>query len=256
MAYFRNFSDFLYQSPLTSKSSSSDYIRVKNIFRRAKIRDDIFQSAVAFDKYKIIGEERPDQIAEKIYGSPEYDWIVLLSNNILNLREEWPLSDSEFNSYISTKYTAAELGEVHHYETTSHYDSRGKLIIPAGKIVDSNFSVNYFDYDVSEQVTLEEEYSFDSTTATFDSTIIRFDMEKVIETVQGKSYTINPVRSISVYEHEIERNENKRNIYVLKRRYLQTILDDFEEIMSYKFSSQFVDRATKRGDNLNVISLR
>jgi hypothetical protein len=53
MSYFRNFSDILYQSPLASRTSSYDYIRTKNIFRRAKIRDDIFQAAVAFDKYKI-----------------------------------------------------------------------------------------------------------------------------------------------------------------------------------------------------------
>lgn len=256
MAYFRNFSDFLYQSPLASRTSSSDYVRVKNIFRRAKIRDDIFQTAVAFDKYQITGEERPDQIANKVYGSPEYDWIVLLSNNILNLREEWPLSDSEFNSYIATKYTDEELSQVHHYETLEHYDTRGKLIVPGKKIVDSDFSVTYFDYDISEDVVLEEKYAFDSTLTTFDSTIVRFDMEEQIETVQGVSRTINPVKSISVYEYEIQRNEDKRNIYVLKRRYLQTILDDFEEIMTYGFSSQYVDRTTKRGDNLRVISPR
>ena len=84
MSYFRNFSDFLYQSPLASRTSSYDYIRAKNIFRRAKVRDDIFQAAVAFDKYQIIGEERPDQIAQKIYGSSQYDWVVLISNNIIN----------------------------------------------------------------------------------------------------------------------------------------------------------------------------
>jgi len=256
MAYFKNFSDFLYQSPLSSRTSSSDYIRVKNIFRRAKIRDDIFQAAVAFDKYQIVGEERPDQIAEKIYGSPQYDWVVLLSNNIINLREEWPLSDSEFNNYIETKYTEDELGEVHHYETVQHLDTRGKMIVPAGKIVDSDFSVTYFDYEVEQQNVLSVPYTFDSSTTTFDSTTVRFDMEEQIETIQGTAYTINPVKAISVYDHEIARNEEKRNIYVLKRRYLQTIIDDFEDIMNYGFSSQYVDRTTKRGDNLRVISPR
>lgn len=256
MAYFRNFSDFLYQSPLPSRTSSYDKIRAKNIFRRAKIRDDIFQSAVAFNKYQIVGEERPDQIAEKIYGSPQYDWVVLLSNNIINLREEWPLSDSEFNNYITTKYTEAELSAVHHYETVQHLDVRGKMIVPAGKVVDSDFSVTYFDVDIQDNVVLSEKYSFDSTTTKFDSTSVRFDMEEQVETVQGKSYTINPVKSVSVYEYEIAKNEEKRNIYVLNRRYLQTIIDDFEDIMRYDFSSQYVDRATKRGDDLRVISPR
>jgi len=256
MSYFRNFSDFLYQSPLASRTSSYDYIRAKNIFRRAKIRDDIFQAAVAFDKYQIIGEERPDQIAQKIYGSSQYDWVVLISNNIINLREEWPLSDSEFNSYIETKYTAQELGEVHHYETTAYYDTRGKLIVPAGKVVDSNFSVTYFDYDVQDLTIIGEPYTFDLSTTTFDSTLVRFDMDEQIEIRQGKSYTINPVKSVSVYEYEIKRNEDKRIIYLLKPRYLQTIIDDLDEIMNYSFSSQYVDRSTKKGDELRVISPR
>ncbi len=256
MAYFRSFSDILYQSPLASRNSSYDYVRAKNIFRRAKIRSDIFQAAVAFDKYKIIGEERPDQIAEKLYGSSQFDWIILISNNIINIREEWPLSDFEFNNYITTKYTTSELGQVHHYETTAVFDSRGKLIIPGGKIVDQNFSVTYFDYDVQDPVVVGQPYTFDSSTTNFDSTLVKFDASVQTIINQGKSITVNPVKSISVYEYEIQRNEDKRNIYVLKPRYLQTIIDDFEEIMRYDLSSQFVDRTTKKGDELRVISPR
>lgn len=256
MSYFRNFSDFLYQSPLATRTSSYDYIRAKNIFRRAKIRDDIFQAAVAFDKYRIIGEERPDQISKKIYGSSQYDWVVLISNNIINLREEWPLSDYEFNNYIETKYTSDELSQVHHYETLAHFDTRGKLIVPAGKIVDANFSVTYFDYEIEDTIILSDPYTFDSTIDTFDSTLIRFDMERQIEVRQGKSVTVSPIKSVSVYENEIKRNEDKRNIYILKPRYLQTIIDDLDEIMNYTFSSQYVDRSTKKGDELRVISPR
>jgi len=219
MSYFRNFSDLLYQSPLASRTSSYDYIRTKNIFRRAKIRDDIFQAAVAFDKYKIVGEERPDHIANKIYGSPQYDWVILIANNIINLREKWPLSDSEFSNYIQTKFTQAELSSAHHYETTAYFDTRGKMIVPAGKIVDSNFTVTYFDEGLG-------------------------------------SITIHPIKSISLFEYEIQENNNKRNIYVLKPRFLQTIIDDLDEIMNYGFSSQYVDRSTKKGDNLRIVSPR
>jgi len=228
MTYFRKFSELLYQSPLESRNSTYDYVRVKNIFRRAKIREDFFRSSVTFNKYNIIGEERPDQISKKFYGSPEYDWVVLLSNNIINLRNEWPLSDSEFNNYIQSKFTASELTSPHHYETVVTFDTRGKMIVPGGKLVDSNFSVTYFDEELQDVLNNQ--------------------------TIQGKSITINPVRSISVYEYEIEQNEKKRNIYVLNPIYLQTIIDDLEEIMTYNFSSQFVDRTTKKGDNLRIIS--
>jgi hypothetical protein len=220
MTYFREVSDLLYQSQQTNRNSSYDYTRVKNLFRRAKIRDDFFQNATAFTKYKIIGEERPDQVAEKIYGSSEYDWVVLISNNILNTRTEWPLSDAEFSNYIERKYTEAELASAHHYETTLVTDSRGKMIVPAGKIVDSNFTVKYYD-DILDVLV-----------------------------------TKNPVKLVSIYEYEIQQNDKKRNIYILRPRFLQTAIDDMRRIMSYGFSSQYVDDGTKKGENLRVLSPR
>ena len=145
MTYFREVSDLLYQSQQPNRNSTYDYVRVKNFFRRAKIRDDFFKNAVVFNKYKIIGEERPEQVAEKIYGSSTYDWVVLISNNILNVRTEWPLSDSELSEYLLRKYTESELESAHHYETTLVKDSKGKMIVPAGKIVDKDFTATYSD---------------------------------------------------------------------------------------------------------------
>jgi len=220
MTYFREVSDLLYQSQQTNRNSSYDYTRVKNLFRRAKIRDDFFKNATAFTKYKIVGEERPDQVAEKIYGSSEYDWVVLISNNILNIRTEWPLSDAEFSNYLERKYTEAELASAHHYETTLVTDSRGKMIVPAGKEVDPNFSVTYYD------------------------------------DILGVSVTKNPVKLVSIYEYEIQQNDKKRNIYILRPRFLQTAIDDMRRIMSYGFSSQYVDDLTKKGENLRVLSPR
>lgn len=220
MTYFREVSNLLYQSQTSNRNSSYDYARVKNLFRRAKIREDFFQNASAFTKYKIIGEERPEQVAEKIYGSPEYDWVVLISNNILNVRTEWPLSDSEFSDYLYRKYTDSELSSPHHYETTLVTDSRGKMIIPAGKVVDSDFEINYFDDNTQQTITK------------------------------------NPIKVVSIYDYEVNKNEKKRNIYLLRTRYLQTAIDDMRRIMSYGFSSQYVDDNTKKGENLRVLSPR
>lgn len=220
MTYFREVSDLLYQSQQPNRNSSYDYVKVKNLFRRAKIRDDFFQNAVVFTKYKIVGNERPEQVSEKVYGSSTYDWVVLISNNIINVRTEWPLNDYEFQNFVYRKYTENNLNDVHHYETLDYYDSRGKLIVPAGKIVDSNFSVTYFD-------------------ESFNQTL-----------------TISPKKSVSNYEYEVNKNEEKRNIYVLRNTYLQTAIDDMKDIMSYGFSSQYVDDLTKKGENLRILSLR
>ena len=255
MTYFREVSDLLYQSQQTNRNSSYDYARVKNLFRRAKIRDDFFQNATAFTKYKIIGEERPDQVAEKIYGSSEYDWVVLISNNILNTRTEWPLSDAEFSNYLERKYTEAELTSPHHYETTLVTDSRGKMIVPAGKIVDDNFSISYYDNNRDGYAVISvANYNFNSTDESFDSLTTTFDGSSI----DGYSgiITVNPVKMVSVYEYEIQQNDKKRNIYILRPRYLQTAIDDMRRIMSYGFSSQYVDDLTKKGENLRVLSPR
>jgi hypothetical protein len=258
MTYFREVSDLLYQSQQPNRNSSYDYVRVKNLFRRAKIRDDFFQIATALTKYKIIGEERPDQIAEKIYGSPIYDWIVLISNNILNVKNEWPLSNHEFNEYLQRKYSDEELQSPHHYETIALYDTSGKLIMSAGNQVDSNFTVKYFDekvYTNSYELLVNSYYTTDSSILKSDSTETR------INSAYDGSYLLgcisaSPVKSISVYEYELAKNENKRNIYLLNNRYLQTAIDDMRNIMSYGFSSQYIDDKTKKGENLRVLSPR
>ena len=98
MAYFDLFSDLLLPSFSDNRNSSYDYVRVKNLFKRGKIRDDFFQNATVFDKYAIVGDDRPDNVAQALYNSPYLDWVVLISNNIINVREEWPMSQTDFNN--------------------------------------------------------------------------------------------------------------------------------------------------------------
>lgn len=262
MTYFREVSDLLYQSQQPTRNSSFDYVKVKNFFRRAKIRDDFFRRVTAFTKYKITGEERPEQVSEKVYGSPSFDWIVLISNNIINVRTEWPLSDSEFTEYLYRKYTPEQLSEVHHYETTTITDGNGKLIVPGGLIVDQNFSTKYFDETITTlgEISPSGAFTFDSNLIKFDSNLIRFN-DSVSGSGGGGSLvgsviTVNPVRSITNYEYEVYLNDQKRNIYLLQSKYLQAAIDDMREIMSYGFSTQYVDDKTKKGENLRVLSPR
>lgn len=259
MTYFREVSDLLYQSQQPNRNSSLDYVRVKNLFRRAKIRDDFFKNLTAFQKYKIIGEERPEQVAEKVYGSPSFDWLVLTSNNVINVRTEWPLSNKELERYLSRKYDSDELIDTHHYETVTVTDNRGKLIISGGLHVDPTFSIKYFDESLTIPGPFQGELTYDSTIYTLDSTEIQFNSTTegiVIAGTPGVMITLNPVRRITNYEYEVSLNDNKRNIFLLKPNYIQAALDDMREIMSYGFSTQYVDDNTKKGENLRILSPR
>ena len=81
MAYFKELPNILYQSFLKSKNSSLDYIEVKNLFRRVKLRDDLQNVFTMFDKYGIPIGFRPENVAEDYYGSDELDWVVLMTAN-------------------------------------------------------------------------------------------------------------------------------------------------------------------------------
>jgi hypothetical protein len=212
MSYFRELPNLEYQSFLSSRKGSDEYLLVKNIFRRVKLRDDLQNVFTIFNKYEIQEGARPDTVAEELYGSSQYDWVVLIGANIINVRNEWPLSDRDIYRYSEQLY-GNDLNDVHHYETIEVKDSRGRLILPAGKIVDSFFTIPNPNIPVQ---------------------------------------TLNPVVGISNYEYEVRKNNKKRDIYVLKPAYLQQVINDTRKAMTYDRSSQYVNDKLIRTENTRV----
>ena len=103
MGYFRELPDLDYQSFLSTSNSSQNYLRVKNLFRRCKLRDDLQNVFTIFNKYEIVEGARPDTVAEEFYGDDELDWVVLMTAGIVNVRDEWPLSNKEVSSVDVSK---------------------------------------------------------------------------------------------------------------------------------------------------------
>jgi hypothetical protein len=132
--YFRQVPNFEYINRNQDGHDISNYIEVKNLFKRGKLRPDIFGNLNFFTKYKIIGDERPDNVAYKIYGDETLDWVVLLSNNILNIQTEWPLPQTSFDQVLLEKYGSYETlySGIHHYETVEIRNSNGLKILPGG----------------------------------------------------------------------------------------------------------------------------
>ncbi len=218
MAYFDYFPDLLLPSHSENRNSSTDFSKVKNLFKRGKIRDDFFQDATAFSKYAVVGDDRPDSVAHKVYKDDTLDWVVLLSNNIINVRDEWPMSQSDFQRYLDNKYDKVQLTQIHHYETKEIRLPDGKLILQPGLRVDSNFTYKY--------------------------------------NFQGTNYSVNDVTSVSNFQYEIDKNDEKRSIYLLREEYIGVIIDDMRDIMTYEDSSQFINKRLKQGDNLRILSPR
>ena len=215
-AYFRQLPNLNYPSLKNDRTSAYDYQVVKNIFKRAVIRNDIFDEVTAFTKYSVVGDERADNVADNFYNDSTLDWVVLTTNNIVHVRDEWPMGNQDFLTYLNGKYTEAQLANIHHYETKVIRDSNGKLIQPSGLTVPADHSISFVDNGV-----LREESS---------------------------------LTSFTFLEHETDVNDNKRNINILRSEYLNFFLESFEEIMEYKPSKQFITDSLKKTENPRLIS--
>ena len=147
-----------------------------NILKRVRLRINVKKELVMLDKYDIKEGETPEIVADKHHGSTFYHWVVLLVNNISDVYHDWPKSTRQMQSYLTDKYTEAQLSEVHHYE------------IP--------------------------QTSGDTT---------------VMIEVENTTYpSATPITNI-VYEMEL--NEEKRQIDLLKNEYLGFFESEFENMM-------------------------
>ena len=209
MTYFRELPSILYQSPLSTRSSSDEYVEVKNLFRRVKLRDDLKGSITHLTNYYVRDGFRPDQVAKDLYGSSNLDWVVLHTAGIVNVRDEWPLTSREIYNYSLNKY-GNDLNQIRHYVTTEVKDSSGKIYLPKGKVVDSNFT---------------------------------------IANPTSPTTTLNPVGGVTYYEHESNLNEDKRNITLLRPSYLELFVSDMRRIMTYSKSSQYVTNKIVQTEN-------
>ena len=216
MGYFRELPNLQYQSPYSNRISSSTYVTAKNIFRRMKIRDDLKNVFNVFNKYEINDGDRPDTVARDLYGKSNLDWVVLITANIINVYDEWPLSSKELYDYTVSKYGLTEINKVKHYETKEIKNSRQVVILPAGKIVGADFSISYYDGEI-------------------------------INTTPS-----NTVRGVTNYEYETIENEKKRSINILRPTYLQQFLNDIRNEMIYKKSSQFVNDKLIKTENTRI----
>ena len=215
--YFNKVPNFEYVSRLPD-ANISDYIPVKNLFKKGALREDIFQDLAVFSKYKIINADRPDNVAFDFYGDSSLDWLVLACNNIVNIKTEWPMQQLEYDKYLLDKYGSYEnVNAVHHYETTEQRDKNDVIMVKKGLKVASDYSITYFDGR------------------------------------DGGMVTKYPVKTVTNYDYEESLQEKRRNIFLLKPRYLNIVLDDLELLMTYKKgSSQYKTESMKTADNIRL----
>lgn len=214
--YFSQLPDLIVRNPLDNSPAVENYLQVKNLFVRGKLRDDAFASTTYLTKYTIREGDRPQDVAQAVYGNLKLDWVVLMTAGITNVRDEWPLSNKLLYDYALDKYGLQDLNAVKFYETTEVKDSMGRLIMPAGKVVDKGFT---------------------------------------IQDPDNENLTLNPVIGVTNYLDETRSNENKRNISILRRQFLTQFMTDLKTSVRYQKSSEYINRDTKRTYNQDTKGL-
>ena len=230
MAYFQELPNIAHTSLLPVRNKVEDRIIVKNLFKRSKLRTDVDQAITTFNYYYVEDQQRPDILAQELYGDPELDWVVLTSNNITNVRNQWPLNHDDLHSYMLEKYGSEQniLG-IHHSETVKIVDEYNRVILKGGLEVDANFT-----------------FTFVGTVTSSTGSLIKVNFGG------SSSNTITPVASITNYDYEVKVNEEKRRIRVLKPQFLGSFLTEHRQIMKYKQSSNYISKTLKGTDNPRI----
>ena len=209
MAYFNELPDISYSNLLPASSRIEDRVTVKNIFKRSKLRSDVDQVITVFNYYYVKEGYRPDMVAEELYDDSELDWVVLTSNNITNIRDQWPLNHNDLHNYMLEKYGSEQnIFGISHYETKKVVDEYNRVVMPAGLEVDANFTFQYKNYSNS-------------------------------------MITVNPTVAVTYYDYETKLNEEKRRIKILKPQFLSVFITDHQNIMKYNDSSDYISNTLK-----------
>ena len=239
MGYFRELPDIFYQSPLPHKKSSTDYIAIKNIFRRTKLFDYLSDNVSLFNKYVIEDGERPDTVAERLYKNSKLDYVVVLIAGISNITQQWPIQDFQVYNLSLEKYGSEEkMYAIHHYQTYEILDSENRQILPPDLIVDKDFKI-----DGSKL-----RFGGNRFTVISQSGNNQLDDKNEYSVV-----TDNIAYPVTNLENEVIENDKLRKIDVLRPDYVQTFVNDLREVVKYSKSSRYISGSIISTEPTNLI---
>lgn len=133
--YFSKFPSVNY----TKANSNTQYDVVTDATIRVSFSKEIKENYVIYEEYDIKEGETPEIVAFKYYENAQYHWIILMINDIIDPRFEWPLNNQQLNDYVAAKYDNPE--GTHHYVMPNNRD----IIVDAD--YPSAFPVSNYQYE-------------------------------------------------------------------------------------------------------------
>ena len=198
----------------------TNYQSVTNIFFRTRILREVLGNVSAYYEYLVKDDDTPEILADKVYGSPEAHWIILLANNIVDPQYDWPLKYNDFNNYIIKKYGSISYAKTtyHHYEkvVTREESSSGTVVETRFVINQSNIANSMYDSTVPYD-------TYNSLSETQDVDTINMGSGKTVIEITKRDRITN-------YDYEQQLNENKRAIKIIKPEYYTQIIRELDDL--------------------------
>ena len=180
MAYFQKFSSLYY----TLDDGKTVQI-VTDVLKRIALSKELRDNTSVYDLYDINDGETPEIVANKVYGDPQLHWVLLIANDIIDPRFDWPMSYYNLLQYCIAKYGENQIYNHHHHVNSSNF------ITPDGRL-------------------LENESTFSSIIPIVFQSTNSIESELLLE---NTDLNLIPVTNFD-YENEI--NESKRLIRIIK----------------------------------------
>lgn len=239
------------------------YETVTNIFFRIRYIQEALNNISSYFTVELEDTDTPEILAEKVYGDAGAGWMITIANQIIDPQWEWPLDADSFQKYIVGKYGSSEsaLTTIHHFEmvvtttlTPDNVTTERKYNVNGEKLtvnnLDSIIPYNYYYPSVVTNDLLADNTSIriDSTLYTVDSGAEEQDVGEFglqpgslayaryvnSYNVGGKTVTeVIKGQSVTNYDYELEMNDKKRLIKVIKKEYYQQIMREFDQLTSF-----------------------
>ena len=214
--------NFFPTTAYTNSDDSTAYDTVTNIISRFAFEDSLKQNSSLFYPYTIQDGDTPEMIASKYYGSPEKHWIVLLFNNIIDPQYDWPLDERTLIKYINDKY--AHEGAIHSpYQTGIQWAQDSGNVKAYYKTI-TRLSSKPTNNQIVEKIQIDGATHTNLPTST--NTYTLQDGSKITQTI-SKSFQ-------TYYDYEVELNDNKRKIRLLRSQYVTEagLMNEFKRVIS------------------------
>lgn len=208
-----------------NKNPVTNYETVTNILFRMQIIKEVLDNTSAYYVYNVKDGEKPEILADNIYRNPQAYWIILYANDMMDPQYDWPLEYDNFNNYIISKY-----GSIANAQTTPHHYEKviRRQINTSEEYSEIRQTIDY----QNQTTTVPATYHYDYFTGTPASEYETFTVGT--DTIHQTTLT----QEISCYDYELEMNEKKREIKIIKPEYYTQIMSEFN-VLTKRSNSPF-----------------